>query len=235
MVKKRTRRASAGDPTKAVAYIRCSTCRQDLSPEAQRTAIKRWAAEHDVTVVEVHEDIGKSGGSDIEERPGLVSAIEAVAQHRAGLFIVAKRDRVARAVAIAALVEREVHRRGGRLVSADGNGNGDGFADEMVKVMSDVMGGWERRLIRERTKAALAVKKAQGLRVGGIPLGYHLADDGKTLVKDRGEQRAIRTAVKLCADGLSYRDVAERLDEMGIATRTGRAWDPTPRRRCAGW
>lgn len=37
------------DATRAVAYIRCSTLRQDLSPDAQRASMSAWAERNSVT------------------------------------------------------------------------------------------------------------------------------------------------------------------------------------------
>lgn len=230
-VKKRGRKASPGDPKKAVVYLRVSTDRQDLGPEAQRDLVARWAREHGVEVVAEHVDRGVSGGSDVEARPGLVAAIYDLARHGAGCLVVAKRDRLARDVGVAALIERQVARHGGKVVAADGNGNGDDAHAQLARGMADLFASHEREMIKERTRAALAVKRSKGERTGSIPLGYHVGPDGKTLVKDRREQRAVRTAVKLRADGHSYRDVAGRMDEMGIATRTGRPWDPQQVRR----
>ena len=48
------RRAKAAAATKAVAYVRMSTDRQDLSPDAQRAAIERWAKGAGVKVVAWH-------------------------------------------------------------------------------------------------------------------------------------------------------------------------------------
>src|SRR6185312_5993720 len=64
-----------GHPAKAVAYLRVSTADQKLGPEAQRRAIETWAAGSDVEVVAWHADQGISGGSDLDDRPGLVAAL----------------------------------------------------------------------------------------------------------------------------------------------------------------
>ena len=120
------RRVAPADPKLAVAYLRCSTDRQDLSPDAQRAAIDRWAAGVGVTVVAWHEDLGVSGGTALEDRPGLLAALDSLATHAAGVLVVAKRDRLARDVLTAALVERLCERKGARIQTADGTGNGDG-------------------------------------------------------------------------------------------------------------
>jgi hypothetical protein len=77
----------------AVAYLRVSTEDQQLGPEAQRAAIEAWAAREGVQVVAWHLDQGVSGGADVEDRPGLVAALRV---ERAGILLVAKRDRLAR-------------------------------------------------------------------------------------------------------------------------------------------
>ena len=51
------------DPARAIAYLRCSTNRQDLSPETQREAIRTWAEQSYVTIVSWHFDKGVSGGA----------------------------------------------------------------------------------------------------------------------------------------------------------------------------
>jgi DNA invertase Pin-like site-specific DNA recombinase len=96
----------APDPTKAVAYLRCSTDRQDLSPDAQRDAIDRWARNAGVEVAAWHEDRGISGGAPLEDRPGLSAAVSDLQDLGAALLVVARRDRLARDVLTAALVER---------------------------------------------------------------------------------------------------------------------------------
>ena len=37
----------------------------------------------------------------------------------------------------------------------------------------------ERNLTRERTRSTMAVKRANGQRVGAVPYGFDLADDGE--------------------------------------------------------
>ena len=172
------RRPRTPCPTRAVAYLRCSTDRQDLSPDAQRDAIAGWAATNGVEVVAWHEDLGVSGGTELEKRPGLLAATEALRTEQAGLLVVAKRDRLARDVLTAALVERLCERHGARVQSADGAGNGDGPEAALLRTMIDAFAAYERALIRSRTRAALAIKKAKGERVGTVPYGYRPGDGG---------------------------------------------------------
>ena len=212
------------DSKKAVAYLRVSTDRQDLSPEAQRDAIDRWAQGHGVEVVAVHEDLGISGGAEIDKRPGLLAAIDAVRERGAGVLVVARRDRLARDVLVSAMVERLCERHRARVQSADGTGNGDGPEAALLRGIVDVFAAYERAVIRSRTRAALAVKRARGERVGTIPYGYRLATDGKHVEEDPAEQRVVERARELRAGGRSLRYIGRTLAEEGHAPRSGRRW-----------
>lgn len=228
---RRKRRAAPGDPRRAVAYVRVSTDKQDLGPQAQHELISRWAQENDVDIVAEHLDHGVSGGAEVESRPGLVAAINDLARLGAGLLLIAKRDRLARDVGIAALIERQVDGHGAKVVAADGNGNGDDAHAALVRGMADLIASHERELGRERTRSALAVKRKKGERTGGIPLGKRLADDRVRLLDDAYELENIEMAIEFRAKGMSYRQVARALDDAKRETRTGKPWDPQQVRR----
>lgn len=198
------RRSRAGDSRTAVAYLRVSTDDQRLGPEAQRAAIDAWASREGIAIVACYIDRGVSGASAIDARNGLCSALAAVREHGAGILVVAKRDRIARDVVIAATVERSAASAGARLVSADGTGNGDTPADAFMRTMVDGAAAYERGLIRARTKAALAAKKARGERAGTVPYGYRASDDGR-LIEDASELAVVRKVRELRSSGLSLR------------------------------
>ncbi|MEZ6009754.1 MAG: recombinase family protein [Planctomycetota bacterium] len=219
---KRRRPKLAPDARLGVAYLRCSTDRQDLSPDAQRDAIRAWAGGAGVTVVAWHEDLGVSGGADLEKRPGLLAALDAVREHGAGVLVVARRDRLARDVLVAAMVDRLVARQGASIVAADGTGNGGGPEAALMRTLIDAFAQYERAVIGARTRAALAVKKARGERVGGIPYGYR--DEGGVLAEEHEEQAVIARARELRAEGLSLRAIGRQLHAEGRLPRSGGAW-----------
>lgn len=158
----------------------------------------------------------------MEDRPVLLEALGALAEARAGVFVVAKRDRLARDVIVAAMIERAVVTRGARLVSADGAGNGDSPADAFMRTVVDGAAAYERALIRARTKAALAAKRARGERTGNVPFGYRIGDNRITLVVDAAEQRIIATVRTLRCEGNTVRAIVDALDARGERSRTGR-------------
>lgn len=211
-----------GNPKLAIAYLRVSTDEQRLGPEAQRSAIEVWAAREGVEVVAWHVDAGVSGATAIEARPALCSALAALREHGAGVLVVAKRDRVARDVVIAATIERSAEKAGARLVSADGTANGDTPADAFMRTILDAAAAYERGLIRARTKAALAAKRAKGERTGEAPYGFRVAADGVRLEEDPAEQGVIGVVAELRAAGVSQRAIVRELASRGVVSRGGR-------------
>ena len=81
---------------------------------------------------------------------------------------------------------------------------------------------WEREAIAERTKDAMRHMKAKGERVGAVPLGFRMADDGSRLEKDPAEQDARIQQLK--AAGNTLRQIADELNRQGLTTRRGTAW-----------
>lgn len=222
------RRNRGGDLRVAVAYLRVSTREQRLGPEAQREAIDRWASANGVRVAAWHSDQGVSGAAELDARPGLMSAAESVRAHGAGLLVVAKRDRLGRDIALVAAIERMAAGAGARVVSAAGEGSAlDADALDpgalLQRGMHDLLAMHERAVIRHRTRAALAVKKARGERVGRVPLGFRLAADGVRLVPDDAEQAVLTRIRELSASGLTQRALAAALAAEGtVNPRTGR-------------
>jgi DNA invertase Pin-like site-specific DNA recombinase len=211
----------------AVGYLRVSTDEQHLGPDAQRDALDRWCQVNGYTLATVHTDHGVSGGAPLDRRPGLLEALDSVKTSGAVVLLVAKRDRLARDPMVAAMVEAGVKRNGARIVSAAGEGtDSDGPTDILMRRIVDAFAEYERLIIKSRTKAALAVKRSRGERVGQVPYGYDLGADGIHLVENQTEQRVIRLVLDLRADGLSLRAVAARLNADGVPAR-GKSWHPT--------
>jgi DNA invertase Pin-like site-specific DNA recombinase len=149
------------------------------------------------------------------------------------VLVVAKRDRLARDVYVAATIERAIASAGARVVCADGVANGDTPADAFLRTILDGAAEYERALIRARTRAALAVKRGRGLRVGSVPYGYRLAADGKTLEPHEGEQRVLVIVRDYRAEGLTLRDIGARLEAQGLLPRAGNHWHPQTLARIA--
>lgn len=209
------------DPARALGYLRASTSKQAASPAVQLAAIKAWAAQNGVEVVAVFRDDATSGAADLDDRPGILAAIEALREQDAGLLVVAKRDRFARDRVIAGLLERLIEKNGAKLVSADGLSSGTGPEADLLRGVMDVFAEWERGVLRARTRAALAHRRAAGLRTGNIPFGFRLAPDRRHLVADPRETRVL-DLIRRLRRTRSWRGVVDELKRRRVKNRSGR-------------
>lgn len=145
----------------AVALVRVSTSEQGksgLGLEAQEAAIRNFATAEGFDVVELFSEVA-SGAQGIDEREGLRIALARAKKLRCPV-IVAKLDRLSRDVAfISGLMARGVP-----FIVAELGADVDPF----VLHLYAALGEKERKLIGQRTKAALAAKKAQGVKLGAI-------------------------------------------------------------------
>lgn len=210
-----------------IAYVRVSTDGQAESGnglDAQRAAILSWAERNGDPVAAIYEDAGVSGAAALDKRPGLLSAIAEL--HRGDILVVAKRDRLSRGDVVAlAMIEASVARKGARIVSVAGEGTaGDEPSDLLMRRLVDAFAEYERRIIAGRTRSALAAKRKRGERVGSIPFGFDLGDDGKSLITNPAEQSAIALMTELRARGASLRRIADELDARGIKPKGGKSW-----------
>lgn len=145
----------------AIAYYRISTARQGrsgLGIEAQRATVVRFAEAEgfEVTVEFVEVETGK-GADALDRRPQLAAAL-AAGRARKCPVIVAKLDRLSRDAAfIAGLMAQRVP-----FIVAELGADADPFMLHLYAALAEK----ERRLIAERTKLALAARKALGTRLG---------------------------------------------------------------------
>lgn len=212
---------TSGDPKIAVAYLRVSTDtdRQALGAQAQRDAITRWADSTGAVVAEWFvEEV--SGGAPLDRRPLLLQAIATVASLNAGHLVVQRLDRFSREPLTAALAETELRKNGASLVCADGAGSGDDPTSELIRGILLSVARFEKALIRSRIKAALAVKRSRGERIGAPPYGARV--EGKLLVMDPNEVGTIRRLRELRALGMTIREIVDQATREGLRNRAGK-------------
>jgi DNA invertase Pin-like site-specific DNA recombinase len=195
-----------------VGYLRVSTDEQAVSGlgmEAQRSAIDAEAARRDLPVLAWHEDPGVSGKT--LHRPGLTAALGDLAKGHGSMLVVAKLDRLSRSVHDATGLMQRAEKEGWGLVALDAHiDTSTPQGSAMVQVMA-VFAELERRLIGERTSAALAVKRAQGVR-----LGRPRVIDEDMADRIRREHQA----------GDTWSAIARRLNDECVPTARGREWYP---------
>ena len=97
-------------------------------------------------------------------------------------------------------------------------------AGRLVLNIMTAVSQWEREAIGERTRDAMSHKRAKGERVGTIPFGFRMAEDGARLEEDPAEQDVLSRIQRLKAQGHTMRQIADELNRQGFTTRRGTAW-----------
>jgi len=207
----------------AVAYYRVSTERQrrsGLGIEAQRAAVVRFAEVEGFAIAAefVEAETGK-GADALDRRPQLAAALAAGRAKKCPV-LVAKLDRLSRDVAfIAGLMAQRVP-----FIVAELGVDADPFMLHLYAALAEK----ERRLISERTKAALAARKAQGAKLGNRRNAPEAAALGRrSLAADADAFAAnVRPIVEsLRAGGLTdLRGLAFALNSRGVRTARGGRW-----------
>lgn len=205
---------------RVVAYYRVSTQRQGASGlglEAQRAAVTAFL--HGVEPLAAFTEV-ESGRKADSERPELAKAIEACRLYQARL-VVAKLDRLARN----AYFLHKLHASGIKFLCCDIPNANDLTISILAAVAED-----EARRISDRTKAALAARRARGKPLGN---GANLKrqEEGRrlgTLSRQlRSRARALEimsVVISLQRDGRSLRTIANFLTTNGIPTPRGGKW-----------
>lgn len=208
-------------PSKAVAYIRCSTQRQGISGlglAAQQKAIADFCAGRGLTLLREYREV-ESGRHN--ERPVLAEAIR-YAKSTKSLLLIAKLDRLARNVAFIANLMESVDFR------ACDYPDDDPF---MLHIRAAVAED-EARRIGLRTSAALQAAKRRGVKLGASNpacrnLTRHAARKGAKAVSHKAQQanaEATALILRLRDKGMTLAAIASELVANGIFTRTGKEW-----------
>lgn len=217
----------------AIGYVRVSTegqAMEGVSLEAQRAKIEAWCLANDVQLGGVFVDAGISG-KRADNRPELQNALNAVCKAN-GVLIVYSLSRLARSTKDTIAISERLDKAGADLVSLSEKLDTTSAAGKMVFRMMAVLAEFERDQISERTTTAMAHKRSKGERVGTIPFGFCLLEDGRTLVRDEKEQGVIELLELLRESGLSYGAMAEILNRKSVPTKNkGATWQGTTIRK----
>jgi len=203
---------------KFVSYLRVSTERQGrsgLGLEAQRKAVSEYLNGGDWTLLQEFVEV-ESGGKD--DRPKLAEAMALCRLHGATL-VIAKLDRLSRDAAFLLSLQKA----GVRFVAADMP-----EANEMVVGLLAVIAQAERKMISQRTKAALQAAKERGQKLGGFR-GSIITDEARRASREAAKAKARARAADLIpvieeirqCGVTSLNGIAEALTAKGIPTARG--------------
>ena len=206
-----------------VTYLRVSTGRQGksgLGLEAQREAIARFVEAEGLTVLAEHVEVETGKGSDaLDRRPVLREALAQARKAKASI-VVAKLDRLSRDVHfISGLMSTKVP-----FVVTELGTDADPFLLHLYAALAEK----ERALISERTRVALARKKAQGALLGNrtnLAEAQVMGQRANAQAADAFARNVLPIIQQIQASGItSLRGIARALDARGIATARGGQW-----------
>lgn len=203
------------EQTNYVSYLRQSTKKQSLSNlgiEAQREIIQKYLGQIQPIAEFVETESGKR-----TDRPKLAEALELCRKTKSTL-IVAKLDRLSRNVAFTSkLLESDVEIKFCDFPEAN----------RLVLHIIASIAEYEAGLISTRTKQALKVKKARGVRLGKPEnlvnnLGKAISNSNLTnkqkALDNDNNRRAIAMLKVMATQDLSLSEMARRLNEEGFVT-----------------
>jgi len=210
--------------TKAVAYVRVSTGKQDLSLDAQEERIRAYCQTYGLDLVEIIRERAVTGKLKLNKRPEGKRIAELTA---AGVchIVALKLDRLFRNAVDALNHVEEWEQAGISLHLVDLGGQSVNTGSSMGKMLITMLAGFaefERNMIAERTTAALNYKKAHGEAYNHAPYGFD-AFDGK-LVENVAEASVIARMKALRAEGISYSRIADALNAEQIPTKRNGTW-----------
>ncbi|MDO1451071.1 recombinase family protein [Rhodocytophaga aerolata] len=204
-----------------IAYYRVSTQKQGLSGlglSAQQKMVADFCKSGTLLAEFTDVESGKNSN-----RPELLKAIT-LSKAKGALLVIAKLDRLSRNVFfISSLLESGVAFKALDIPVADH------FTVHLFAALAEK----ERKMISERTKAALAAKKERGYKLGSpyLTLTDEIRKKGtaKLMENARSDEHWVRalTVIRLLRqNGSTYRAIAQELNQAGFKTRYGKAFHP---------
>ncbi len=196
-----------------IGYSRVSTEEQGVSGAglaAQHRAIEAECERRGWQLARIEEDV-LSGRS--LNRPGLTRALDACRSGESSGVVVAKLDRLSRSLVDFAGLLVEAQAKGFNIVALDLGVDLSTPAGEFLASVMASAAQWERRIIGQRTKDALAIRKQQGVQLGRPALPKDTLSRRIAAMRKRGKTLQV---------------IADTLNGEGVPTlRGGHQWRPS--------
>lgn len=213
----------------AIGYVRVSTedqAKEGVSLDNQKSKIEAYCQLKDLELSEIVEDAGISAKN--LKRPGVQRVQNLARKKQVDAIVVYKLDRIFRSTTDALETTKLFEKWGVSFHSIEETLDTQSAMGRFFFTLTAALAEMERRLIGERTKAALSHKRSRNEKTGGdVPYGYDLTPAG-ILIKNDTEQKVIRLIRNLNKDGYSLRRICRELEQAGHLTKNGNTiWQPS--------
>ena len=203
---------------KYIAYYRVSRKVQGISGlglSAQKSSVEKFVAGQDGTILNEYTEI--ETGTNKRDRFEIHKAIQE-AKNEGAILIIAKLDRLARNVSfVSSLMDAGVE-----FVAVDMPS-----ANHFTIHIFSALAQQEASMISSRTKLALAELKKKGVKLGNPQnLTNEARNKGVQTRKENAQNndrnRQAQSVITSCKEkGMSYRQIAEYLNQLNFKTRYG--------------
>jgi len=207
---------------KVVFYLRVSTVKQGADGNGiqhQMTVVNRYAEANGAEIVGQFIEV-ESGGKTDSERPQLAAALDKCKKENA-VLVCSKIDRLSRnAEFLLRLMNSRVE-----FVCCD-IPNCDRFTISLFAILAEK----EKNMISERTKNALKMVRARGIKLGNPnpELSVIKMNEGARKGRIDFKKRIVPVINEIKSTGIkTLQGVADCLNRRGISTRNGKQWYPT--------
>jgi len=217
------------DDMKAIGYARVSSTEQvnGTSLDNQQAQIREYASLKLLDLMETLVDAGISGGKPLATRPQGQRLAEKVEVGEISSVIITKLDRAFRSASDCLSNVETWDKKGVNLHILNLGGQSLDTGTPIGKFFITIMAAaaeLERNLINERCNEGRKARRAEGRRIGEVPFGYTLAEDGKTLLQNPQEQEALSLIRSMKAKGFTLRQIAGELNSRGYKAKKGGIW-----------
>lgn len=216
---------------KAIGYIRVSTDMQaafGLSLDAQKQQIQSYCAAYGYDAVQFYVD--HDSAKSIAGRPEYLKMIKDIDKGKADFIVSASLDRFSRSqLDFLKFQEEYVKENKVNLVLIKEAVNTEKQSTTQFLGLFVAFAQMERERTSERVKGIIGYIRSQGGHFGKVPFGYMTIADGrlKRLVKHPEHYPWLQKMGEWYRDGVSFTDIANRLNENGIKPSQSASWTKT--------
>ena len=212
---------------KVAVYTRVSTEEQNAKDRygmrSQLSDIRRLCSSKKYQIVQFYSDMASGSKSN---RPEFQQMLSDARNHLFEAIVVAKLDRLARALVLQLLTTDELQKIGVQVISvAEPLGEQDPDTARLIRSVMGAFNEFERSRINARMSGGRREKAKIGGFSGGAPPYGYIAQD-HNLIVDKDQANIIREVFSLRGQRWTLQEIADKLNET-TTTKRGKTWQPT--------
>jgi site-specific DNA recombinase len=206
----------------AVIYARYSDHNQkDVSIEQQVAECEEYAAQNNMTVVNIYADRAITG--KIDKRPEFQKMMRHAEKRQFQVIIAWKSNRMARNMLHALQYEDKLAKFGVRVVYAKEEFGDNAAGRFALRTMMNVNQFYSENMSEDIIRGMYDNAEKCMITNGGLPFGYRKGEDGRYAI-DEAEAPIVKEIFRRYANGEKLVDIASDLNGRGIKTSRGRPW-----------